>query len=496
MTSKRKYILTALGFVVIGLLVGVILTTSFQLPAPGISEETSGAIEHSTTGSILPTTARLSKVIDEVLPSVVTITSTKVIQTESFFPDDFFRNSPFGKRFFHFEFPQQKREYTERGLGSGVIISADGYIITNYHVVKGADEIKVRIGKKRYEAELIGSDQKTDLAVLKIDKTDLKPANLGNSDGVAIGEWVIAIGSPFQFEHTVTLGIISAKGRANVGVADYEDFLQTDAAINPGNSGGALVNLNGEVIGINTAIFSRTGGFQGIGFAIPINMAKRVKDLLITKGKVVRGWIGIMIQDVNDELAAAVGMPEPKGVIVSEVLKDAPGEKAGLKVGDIILELNDKEFSSGRAFRNSVAGKIPGTKVTLTVLRDGKKKKFTIILGELPSDGVTAIESKESQGSKKKIGLTVEPLTNDLAEQLDYVGSKGVIVSTVESGSPADKAGIKIYDLIQKINDTVIENMDDFRDALSKIRDDKPNLILIRRGNSNLFLTLNLENSQ
>ncbi len=497
MSSRRKYILTALGFIVIGLLVGVILTTGLQLPSPVVSEEALEENEQSTAATVLPTTARLSKIIDELLPSVVTITSSRVVKVESFFPEDFFKGFPFDRRFFHFEFPRWEREYEERGLGSGVIVSSDGYIITNYHVIKGAGKIRVRVGKKQFNAELVGGDQKTDLAVLKIDEVGLKPARLGNSDNVVIGEWVIAIGSPFRLEQSVTLGIISAKGRANVGVADYEDFLQTDAAINPGNSGGALVNLNGEVIGINTAIFSRTGGFQGIGFAIPINMVKQVKDLIITKGKVIRGWIGIMIQDVDDEVAEAVGLSEPEGVIVSEVLEDTPGQKAGLKVGDIILELDGEKFPSGRAFRNAIASKLPGTEVELTIFRDGRRKKLTVVLGELPGDyEIAGVESGKVERSKKRLGITVEPLTNELAEELDYVGAKGVVVSSVEPGSPADKAGIRVYDLIQRINKTIIEDMDDFGKALSGLRDDRSNLILIRRGKRSLFLTLTLEDSR
>jgi len=472
MKRNKIYILSAIIFLVVGLIFGIILTTSLNLPDKATSEET-------VTGGPkpLPTTENISKVIKEVMPSVVTITSTKIIRVRSPFADDFFFFFPFGES--PFEVPERReQEYKEQGLGSGVIVSKDGYILTNNHVISGADEIKVRVNKNSYDAKVVGSDAKTDLAVLKIDAPDLKPAKLGDSDSLKIGEWVIAIGSPFQLEHTATLGIISAKGRSRVGIADYEDFLQTDAAINPGNSGGALVNLRGEVIGINTAIASRSGGYQGIGFAIPVNMAKQVMDMIINKGKVVRGWIGIKIQDVTPDIASALSLKEPKGIIISEVFPDSPGEKAGLKQGDVVTELDGRSFDNSSDFRNAVASKQPGTKVVLTVIRNGAEKKIEVVLGELPGEAeVASREESPEKSERKRIGIAVAPLSYSEARRLGLKG--GVVVEEVEPNSPAMEAGIREGDIILEINGRRIENMDDFRTATRNLKTN--NLFLIKR---------------
>ena len=306
-----------------------------------------------------------SLVAERVNPVVVSISSEKVIKAQNS-PfgkqfKDFFGNDPFS-RFFTIPLPQG--EIRERGLGSGVIVSKDGYILTNNHVVAGAEKIRVTLSDKRkFKAKIVGTDKKTDVAVIKIAAHNLPVAKLGNSDKVKVGEFVLAIGNPFRLSHTVTAGIISAKGRSNVGLAEYEDFIQTDAAINPGNSGGALVNLQGEVIGINTAIATLSGGYQGIGFAIPINMAKEVMDQLISKGKVIRGWLGVIIQDIDSDMADALGLKKAEGVVVGDVKKNSPAEKGGVKRGDVIILFDNQRVENAVELKNLVAAHKPKTVV-------------------------------------------------------------------------------------------------------------------------------------
>jgi len=278
------------------------------------------------------------------------------------------------------------RKFQQRGQGSGFIISKDGYILINNHVVGDADLIKVKLSDGReFKAKVIGTDPQSDVAVIKIDATNLPVLRLGDSDKLEVGEWVIAIGNPFGLSQTVTVGVVSAKGRSRIGINDYEDFIQTDAAINPGNSGGPLVNIHGEAVGMNTAIFSRSGGYMGIGFAIPINMAKAIKDQLLKKGKVTRGWLGVVIQDIDEELAKSFGLEKTEGVLIAEVSEGSPAEKAGLKQGDIILRLNGKKVDDLGELRNKIALTAPGTKVKLEVLRENKRRTIQVTIGEQPA---------------------------------------------------------------------------------------------------------------
>ncbi|RMD91776.1 MAG: Do family serine endopeptidase, partial [Calditrichaeota bacterium] len=312
--------------------------------------------------------------------SVVTILTDKVIKTQGgpfagpFFSDPFreFFGDDFFRRFF--QAPEQERHL--RGLGSGVIVSKDGYILTNNHVVRQADKVKVMfLGGKKLDAKIVGTDAKTDVAVVKVKADNLTPLQFGDSDKLHVGEWVMAIGSPLSenLAHTVTAGIVSAKGRSNLRLADYEDFIQTDAAINPGNSGGALINLEGKLVGINTAIATQTGGFQGIGFAVPINMARAVMEALIKHGKVLRGWLGIYIQNVDETMAQAMNLPFTQGALVADVVKDGPAAKAGLKPGDVIVKLDGKPVKNSTELRNDIASRAPGSTVELTIYRDGKE---------------------------------------------------------------------------------------------------------------------------
>ncbi|MFZ2052727.1 MAG: DegQ family serine endoprotease [Candidatus Aminicenantales bacterium] len=429
----------------------------------------------------------------KVSPSVVAITAEQVVQAQSAFgmPDDAFKDF-FGEDFFKrfFEQPPQEQKRTVRSLGSGVIVSADGYILTNNHVVANADKLFVVIGdKQNYPAKVVGTDPQTDVAVVRIDAKDLPAATLGNSDAVSVGQWVIAIGNPFQLMHTVTAGIISAKGRSSVGLADYEDFFQTDASINPGNSGGALADLNGNVIGINTAIASPSGGNIGIGFAIPINMAKQVMESLISKGKVVRGFIGITPQDINENLARAFDLKSTEGVLVGDVTPKGPADQAGIKRGDVILSINGKKVANATQLRLLIADTAPKTEVKMTLLRQGKTMDVTVTLAErpgTPQEQAPKQEPMEGQQSEK-LGLALQDLTPDIAGQLGYDKDKGVLVADVAPGSPAEDAGLQRGDLIKEVNRAPVKSVKDFEKAIRSYKAGDVVALLVRRGPTTLF---------
>lgn len=439
---------------------------------------------------IIETSRAFSDIVAEVSPAVVNISTTKVFKRDAYpFSDD-----PLFDLFrpFH-DFDQKK--WKEQSLGSGVIISEDGYIITNNHVVEKSEDIRVILYDKRsFKGKVIGSDPKTDIAIVKISAQKLPSVRWGNSDHLKVGEFVLAIGNPYGLSHTVTMGIISAVGRANVGIADYEDFIQTDAAINPGNSGGPLVNINGELIGINTAIFSRSGGYQGIGFAVPSNMARLVMEQLIKQGKIVRGWLGVMIQEVTPEIAQKFGLKEPKGALVSDITKGSPAEKAGITRGDIIIEYDGKAISSVSNLRNSVAQTKVGSQVRIKIIRNGKEFNLNVIVAELPKEMATITEEPEGDIQRNAFsGVTVYDLTKEIALQLGLnSGEKGVVVVKVESGSPAEEAGLKKGDVIQEIDRKKINNMEDFRRVTSLVGSKEETILLyINRGGKRLYITLN-----
>ncbi len=386
-----------------------------------------------------------------------------------FFGEDFF------ERFFRERFP---RKYKQMGAGSGFIVSKDGYILTNNHVVADADKIIVKLADGReFKAKVVGTDPSSDVAVLKIKADNLPVLPLGDSDKIEVGEWVIAIGNPFGLTQTVTVGVISAKGRSGVGITDYEDFIQTDAAINPGNSGGPLVNLRGEAIGMNTAIFTRSGGYMGIGFAIPINMVKVIMKQLITKGKVTRGWLGVVIQELNEELAKEFGLEKPEGALVTEVEENSPAAKAGLRQGDVIISYNGKRVKNVAELRTMVALTQPGTTVKIVVIRNKKKKELKVTIGNQPQEYSALMGQDEFL---KRLGLVVQPLTPQLAQQLGYVGEKGVVITEVAPGSPAASAGLRPGMLIEEVNRKRVTNMKDFMKALAESRRTGRVLLLVR----------------
>jgi serine protease Do len=402
--------------------------------------------------------------------------------------------SPFGEEdplaeFFRRFFGQLPPPGPQRSLGSGFLISDDGYIITNDHVVGEAEKITVRLSdKEEYQAKVIGTDDKTDIALIKIEPRHRLPTvPLGRSTDLRVGDWVLAIGNPFGLEQTVTSGIVSAKGRV-IGAGPYDDFIQTDASINPGNSGGPLLNLKGEVVGINSAIFSRSGGNVGIGFAIPIDLAKPVVAQLKTTGKVTRGWLGVMIQDVTRELAPSFGLKEPTGALIADVTKGSPADKAGLERGDVITAFNDTPIEESHELPALVARAPVGEQVEVTVLRDGTEKSFTVKLGELPDRQAKA---EGGEGSGESWGMIVADLSAEVARRLQLDREQpGVVVTDVEAGSPAALAGIRPGDVIQEVNRQPVESVEDFQRAVANAQDTNTLLLLVRRGEGSLFVAL------
>ena len=424
-------------------------------------------------------------------PLVVNISTTQVSESRGGGGQEF--GSPFGeddqfndfwKRFFGR--PQPRGPQRQRSLGSGFIIDGDGSILTNNHVVENASKIVVKLSDdQEYEAKVIGRDAKTDIAVIKINaKSSLPAANFGDSDQLEVGEWVVAIGNPFGLDSTVTSGIVSAKGR-HIGQGPYDNFIQTDASINPGNSGGPLINLRGEIVGINTAIFSRTGGNMGIGFAIPINLVKELLPQLRGKGKVTRGFLGVLIQKVTPEIADSLALEKAQGALVANVSKDGPADKAGVKVGDVIVEFDGKEVKDSGDLPIIVARTQVDKKVRMKVVRDKKELVLGVAVGELKDEEVVAAVPE-----KGELGLTVQRLTPPMAESLGLEKSDGVVVSAVEPGSAADDAGIRRGDVLMEIDRRPVRNLDEYRKMVAAIKKGRGVLFLVRRGESTLFLAL------
>ena len=398
-------------------------------------------------------------------------------------------NDPF-QDFFDQFFNNQPRQREQRSLGSGFIISDDGYILTNNHVVAGMDDVKVKISipgdQSEYKAVVKGSDEKLDLALLKIEAREKLPfAPLGDSDRIEVGEWAMAIGNPFGLSQTVTAGIVSATGRV-IGSGPYDDYIQTDASINPGNSGGPLFNLNGEVIGINTAIIAGGGG--GIGFAIPVNLAKGVVDQLRDKGKVTRGWMGVSVQPVTPELAKSFGLEAEQGALVADVTKDSPAEKAGIKNGDIILEFNGKPIKEMNELPRTVAATPVGTKAPVKVFRNGNTEIVTLTVEKM-SDG----EDGSGASGEERLGMVVKEVTKELAARLGLRESTGVVVTEVKPGTPAETYGITTGDLILEVNGIKVATLADYNKAVSAVKKGSSVRIRLRRGSSLLYVAFPVE---
>jgi serine protease Do len=390
----------------------------------------------------------------------------------------------------------------DQSAGSGVIVDSNGYIVTNNHVVEGATQITVTLSDRReFSAKIIGTDPKTDLAVIKIEVKDLPALKWAEYEKLQVGDLVLAIGSPFGLSSTVTLGIISALGRGNVGIADYEDFIQTDAAINPGNSGGALINMNGDLIGINTAIFSRTGGSEGIGFAIPSSIALDIVESLQKTGKVVRGWMGVAIQEITPALAKSFKLPEQrKGVLISDVNENGPSYEAGIKRGDVVIAFNGKDVQSVSQLRNLVARTMVGKDAQVKILRDGREQTLNVKVAERPSDEMLA----KKEPAPKEPTDTIKPPDNVLAalriQALDPAmmsqmnipaKTTGVVITSVEAGSSAEAAGLQRGDVIQEVNHEVVKSLDDYQKAANKIKKDELAVLLLSRQGNNLFVAVN-----
>lgn len=433
-------------------------------------------------GTRPPSFAAIAK---RTMPVVANISTTSQRSTRSGSNDpieDFF------SRFFGAAAP---RENNQRSLGSGIVISKDGEILTNYHVVRNADVIKVKLSDhSEHEARLIGKDGRTDLALIKISKTgmNLPFAKLGTSSQLDVGDWVMAIGNPFGLEHTVTAGIVSAKGRM-IGAGPYDNFIQTDASINPGNSGGPLINAMGEVVGVNSAIFSQSGGNVGIGFAIPINLARKVVDQLRKNGRVVRGWLGVRAQDANPTMMASLGLTRNHGemAVVTEVADSSPAAEAGIKAGDVIVEFNGKSVPRSADFPNIVADTPPGQRITLKLVRDKKERTVAVKIGELPddSDPHQQIEARDPE-----LGLRVQRITPETARRLGLSSAKGVLVVEVQPGSPADQVGIEPADVIREVNQRAVSSVKEFERATRHGQRGDRILLLVQRGDNAVFFAV------
>jgi serine protease Do len=476
---------------------GVLLTIVFVTSGPALAQGRTDAARQLSKA--------FSDTAKSAMPAVVSIKVEKTVPADQMMgsgnPFEQF-NDPFGglnddflRRFFGGQMPQRQapQKYVERGQGSGFIISPDGYILTNNHVVGDVDKITVELkdGRKFTDAKVIGTDPDTEVALIKIPGSDFPVLPMGDSDKIEIGDWVVAIGNPFGLSETVTVGVVSAKGRSDLHIANYESFIQTDAAINPGNSGGPLIDLDGRAIGINTAIYSQAGGYMGIGFAIPINMARAIEEQLKSGGKVVRGYLGLYGQNITPDMAELMGLKSPEGVVVAQVEPGSPADKGGLKGHDVIVEMNGKKVESYDRFRNEIAMMKPGNTVRLNILRDNKPMELTITLGERPSTTVQV--EKQDAEPQQSLGITVQNLTKDLADQFKYPVGEGVIVSQVTPGGPAADQGIQAGDLILSVNGQKVNSVSEFADAVRQAKPKGKVLFLLKRGEGSQFVVVPFE---
>ncbi len=473
----------------------VVSVVAFEAMAAGGDKD----MLRDETAALRRQSAAFSAVARKTTPAVVFIQVEKTINARMTHPQyqyndpyNFFGDE-FMERFFHGRSARPKeRQFRQMGQGSGFLISKDGYILTNNHVVGDADRITVKMKDGReFLAKRVGTDPKSEVAVIKIDGAEFPFVELGDSARLEVGEWVVAVGNPFGLSETVTAGIVSAKGRSGMGIADYENFIQTDAAINPGNSGGPLINVDGEVVGINTAIYSQNGGYMGIGFAIPINMAKEIKDQLVKSGKVSRGFLGISIQDVNADIAESLGLDKASGILVSDVMKGSPAERAGINQGDVIMKMNGGNVESTSAFRNEVSSCQPGSKVSLGILRKGKAMEIVATTEALPGEETGSADTGVS--GESDWGFTAIDLTPETAGQLGVEMGDGVLVSEVADGSVAWRSGIQPGHLILGVNQASVKTLKELRTAMAKVGKSKTILLLTRAGKNSRYVVLRRE---
>lgn len=477
MSNARNSIPVILGLIAIGVIIGVVFTTGFNIDNKGIAEKTASAKLYTEASQVEPVLTNASfspgkmfvDVVKKVRPAVVTIYTTKNVKIS---------NNPWHQFFREFGFRDDSRgreqEFQQNGLGSGIIVNTDGYILTNHHVIKDVDELRVKlIDGRETDAEIVGSDPNTEVALIKIDLDDLVSVELGNSENVEIGEWVIAIGSPLELTSTVTAGIVSALSRdipiiqqQNQTRYGIDNYIQTDAAINPGNSGGALVNMNGEVIGINTAIATPTGNYIGYGFAIPINIAKNVMDDFIEYGEVRRGYLGVAIDNMDAIKAKGVGLDKPRGVMIISVMEGKAADKAGIEAGDVILKVEGLEVNRVNELQTKVASYDPGKEIEVVIWRDGKEKTIDVVLESI--EGAVASSSTTAQPEERKlekVGLQVQDLNSNQLSRFDL--DNGILVQSVERNSKAARAGINRNEVIYEIDGSTIKSVSDFEDYLN-----------------------------
>lgn len=480
METKKSIKKTLLALVMAVALVGAGYGMSSGVKA---ADQPTAALTKVSDIPMVP--ANFSDLAEKVRPGVVNLQVVKTVKNAGFgFPSAF--RTPFGDFFGPFSEENPHRSPEQQGVGSGFVISSDGYILTNNHVIDDATQIKIKLSDgKEYDAKVVGRDPKTDLALLKAEgASNLHPLQLGDSDSLKVGNWVVAIGSPFGLEQTVTAGIVSAKGRV-IGSGPYDNFIQTDASINPGNSGGPLLNTEGQVIGINTAIFSQSGGNVGIGFAIPVNMAKEIVPQLEEKGHVTRGWLGVGIQKITPELAKSFGLKDEKGALVSQVAKGGPAEKGGIETGDVIVEFDGKKVADMNDLPRVVASTPVGKTVPVKVLRGGNAVDREVKIAEMEQK-----EEVASVSTRKPLGMSVQNITPEIAKGLGLKTETGVVVASVVPGSPAAKADIRSGDVIQQVNKKPVKDVEDFKQKIETAKDQETILLLIQRGDSSLFAAL------
>jgi serine protease Do len=480
MEQKKHFKKIVIALLMVGALVGFGYGVS-----TAVKNNTTPNSTVVTNSDIPMVPANFSELAENIRPGVVNIQVIKKIKNidfgfRHFSGAPFGEKNPFGDFFGPFSEENPPRGFEQRGVGSGFVMNRDGYILTNNHVVEDADQIKVKLTSgKEYDGKIVGRDPKTDLALIKIEaSSDLQPLSLGNSDDLKVGSWVVAVGSPFGLEQTITAGIVSAKGRV-IGSGPYDNFIQTDASINPGNSGGPLINMKGEVVGINTAIIASG---QGIGFAIPINMAKEIAPQLQEKGHVTRGWLGVSIQEVTPALVKSFDLKEKKGALVAHVVSGSPAEKAGIEQGDVIVEFDGKEVTDSKDLPRIVASTPIGKAVTIKLLRNGKALDRQMKVGEMEEKVEVA-----KAPSHKSLGITVQNLTPEITKGLGLKKDTGVVVTRVEPGSPAADAGIQTGDLVQEVNRKPVKNVEDYVQKVEKAKGQDNILLLIQRGQNNLF---------